>query len=736
MEFDVRAPEELQAITSDAFTARSRALVLKDTAAILSKDLQNLRKGSYSLLLSSFGRQRDVLVALETSKSHIEQLGRIRAYSISVSDSTSSREAMRAFDALLDEWTHLSAQDSGGTPTSVLQELAAKGVEKGWESLLPVLTNDFKSSFAPLGWPAQLQDLSKLPKSALQQFKAGLVDLLRVQRAGRAKPASIMPARKILSLTANTANHTLPVEPIVALEALTDPVVLRLRYHFGGGRGTDRVDKPEWIFQYILRQFDSLRPFLARVVQQVLNSEGLGEYNVESEFFVYLLHPLLAKLRRLSPILRSNPHFLPHHAAECIRFDVKAEFIIPPEYEFSCTRVITDDPVTFEAWIAAEEQAAKHSFEKVLHRDKGWEVAENGTTHVAEAFVGLLEGITSRYSSLPSLRSRAAFVSRVQLPLAGDFLARLQELHEAHLRSISLIGGLVGAVGGVRQQAKNETKSTRSVEDDGILDLCRWANSAGFVADSLSWWEDSVFFVTLWEEMRAEAIALDTSRETSEERRAPDSLFGGIIEGYKALEGRLLGSIVEEVVTLVANQMRQYVQRRDWFYPVESITPAASVELGPALSSLSNIIDVLRANLSESSCSSVVGKIAARLDERVLTNVAFTHTFSDAGGAQLQIDVAELGRAIAGVRGAQWKFLPRSSDASYLLSLPTTSDSFAPSSGSSITLPFVFESIRTLDLQDSVEAKSEFLSKIGLKSLSWAEARRLVHRREETNRLY
>lgn len=41
-------------------------------------------------------------------------------------------------------------------------------------------------------------------------------------------------------------------KPLWAIECLTDPIARRFKYHFSGNRRTNRLDKPEWYFKFIL----------------------------------------------------------------------------------------------------------------------------------------------------------------------------------------------------------------------------------------------------------------------------------------------------------------------------------------------------------------------------------------------------------------------------------------------------------------------------------------------------
>ncbi|KAJ3336825.1 hypothetical protein HDU93_002105 [Gonapodya sp. JEL0774] len=738
---DSRTPAQLGAVVSDITKARARTTIVKTSVSELREDLINLKRGSFSLVLADIARQRDQIAVFEQVKANLETLRRIHVLSSSVTAAQPPRSALNEYLALFDEWTDLESRDSSYQSVRVLKEFVTRGVEEAWTLLSRDLTAYLKSSFNLIGWPAQLPELYKLTLRAVDQLRKAIADTTKAQRVNRSKPSSITLVRTPLqpqSFFKTIASEAplepfpplphgkqLGSEPLLAIQVLAEPVVVRLRYHFGGRRETDRLDKPEWIFQYVLHQIESSQAFLVPIVQPVLDTECNAAYRVETELLHNLLPTVLSKLRRLNPELRMKPHLLPHHVSECIRFDLRINSMLPPELSFPCTRVITDNDDVFESWVTAEEQVAKYAFEECFGSARAWMNGENGGTLAAEGIVGVLEGITSRYASLPTLRHRAIFLSRVQLPLAAEFMARLQDLYDAHVRStaLTLIGDFVGAVGvGTGGGGKQQPSK---VEEDAVLELCKWATSAAYVKETLALWDESVFFISLWDDMRSNSTAkeiLHSARDLKSDRHgAYDTLFGGLIRGYRSLEERILSSVVTEVVDATATEMRSYDQKRDWRSPLfaSSAAPDTSPELAPALNYLSHTIDVLRSNLPSACCVSVISK---------------------AGGMQLRADANNLANAVLGKgqisSGTGSLSFWRLSEAAFLLSLPSTYAPDQPNFETALSVAKVHESIRSIDMGGSDDDKVEFLSRIGLRHLTWAETRRVVNRRADLGYAY
>ena len=60
-------------------------------------------------------------------------------------------------------------------------------------------------------------------------------------------------------------------EGLYAIEAMVQPIALRFKYHYDGKRDTNRLDKPEWYFTYVLNIAHEHHAFMTTVVQRLLS---------------------------------------------------------------------------------------------------------------------------------------------------------------------------------------------------------------------------------------------------------------------------------------------------------------------------------------------------------------------------------------------------------------------------------------------------------------------------------
>jgi len=74
------------------------------------------------------------------------------------------------------------------------------------------------------------------------------------------------------------SDWTSMVQHLPSLDAMTvlmQPILLRFQYHFEGKRPTNRDDKPEWCFTYVLNLVRDHTVFLCNDIQSILNENQL-----------------------------------------------------------------------------------------------------------------------------------------------------------------------------------------------------------------------------------------------------------------------------------------------------------------------------------------------------------------------------------------------------------------------------------------------------------------------------
>ncbi|CAG8791358.1 7824_t:CDS:2, partial [Cetraspora pellucida] len=64
-------------------------------------------------------------------------------------------------------------------------------------------------------------------------------------------------------------NDELP--PLLPIQIMVEPLIVRFCYHFDSKRPTTRIDKPEWYFSHVITTIKEHSPFLEGAIQAIVD---------------------------------------------------------------------------------------------------------------------------------------------------------------------------------------------------------------------------------------------------------------------------------------------------------------------------------------------------------------------------------------------------------------------------------------------------------------------------------
>lgn len=220
-----------------------------------------------------------------------------------------------------------------------------------------------------------------------------------------------------------------------------------------------------------------------------------------------LLFPILLKfLRTRMPHLVAHPALLAHTVYQTVLFD---EAIREGGFDLSRTSiyrgaeaewdgladVILREGDWFNEWLAGEKRFAETQLNEIISSPTAWTISDTRdddddltlpATESARQVRALLESITDRYSPLPALESRVAFVRVVQLPLLAAYHARVAGSLDAFE---TLSSAFVRAVPGALGQRVPDSRLTGTA---GLERLLKAYVSADYVLAALRAWSDDI----------------------------------------------------------------------------------------------------------------------------------------------------------------------------------------------------------------------------------------------------
>lgn len=519
----------------------------------LQAQLQNLdslkkAKDYLSVLARAQDLHKEVVEPATSSSVALESLSKLSSLlstvqSLSSSSSTNDSSPLKAINFLK------SQRNSAFTllRDRRIEELSQALSKANW----PPSLNQTDKQEASTSYKGKLKDNEEVRKS----WKEVCQLQKEAQKLGLMPVANVLKSRT--SQDSTSSQETLPGSDhyvgLLAVQTLLSPLLLRFRFHFDGDRNTNRLDKPEWYLSHISNliksQSDLFEPIFGDVAR-LCSRGGLGsEIDLSMELLNGLLTPLRRKIKSSVPLLLPHPSLLAHTILETINFDneLKESHTTARKGVVSISEEILGNQEWFESWLEGERSFCEERFDEFINSPDAWAISKDGmddeeqatwstltsgmgagsteeeedetnsdpsssgniapasnetpTTKSARSLVSLLESVTERYCTLPSLSQRLAFLTRVQLPILRFYLSRLAKSLDAFE---SLSSAFVRAIpGGIDSSGITSNSDSEMVKGlRGLGRLLKALLSANHISTSLRKWGETSIFIDLAYEMR------------------------------------------------------------------------------------------------------------------------------------------------------------------------------------------------------------------------------------------
>eukprot|EP00050_Salpingoeca_kvevrii_P003227 m.218715 g.218715 ORF g.218715 m.218715 type:complete len:678 (-) comp10790_c1_seq1:3239-5272(-) len=226
----------------------------------------------------------------------------------------------------------LLKQQLSSASCSSLRRLVQSTLSNCHEKLTQSLTKDLRAALDKLGWPNEVH-----ADADLASFQTAFVQLVSFQA-----PDSVV------------------LHPVAVM---MEPIVVRFLFHFRGDCKTNRGDRLDWAFRFILDFMERHDSFISKKIQPLLNKELGDNRSAKAEF----LAPLLVEIRRkLEYDLDRLEDFGGLRAAllQILAFDVQLqEFGVGSNCPGSQSAFL-DNPDLVQRWI----DAGRHTRSELLTR--------------------------------------------------------------------------------------------------------------------------------------------------------------------------------------------------------------------------------------------------------------------------------------------------------------------------------------------------------------------------------
>lgn len=549
----------------------------------------------------------------------------------------------------------------GGNNTK-LEAFLTASVESLLQELKASLAKKFQASLDAIGWPKPIPDGFALSEQQQDDFEGAFKELLLLQE----------PTFGPLDRSDNK-----PYPPLLAIEQMAAPLILRFRYHFDGKRPTNRLDKPEWYLTHILELIKDHSPFLLSFVQGIVQNTEYREYDAKNDFTRLLLGAVERKIRNSVPDMLSSPEILSHAIHETLRFDKTlrdSELYIPPgqtsEWQ-GTVQVYLNNRAWLKTWLRAEKEFSVARYNQILDDEGAWQPAYESLgekdliipTKSAEKLMDHLGIVTERYRPLTVLEHRT-FLLDVQLDILIAYHRHIRGLVDQYeSMTYSFVRVMPGA-------ASAEELASMGVE--GLRNLCQWLFSVEYVSSILKDWSEDIFFLELYKEIseRTQKVVnpMHSENEDSEAEDEPEkkldengTIFDESVRGFTQLSKRIQDLIIRNVTKEVFSNMKPYVSLASWpqieFSTVDSRQPHSpaqqdpypssfqessddvSPELYQPLNILTHSFEFLATTLPTKHFTNLYRQISIEMQDYLWQRVMMKNSFSELGGLQFTRDI-------------------------------------------------------------------------------------------------
>ncbi|KAL6590168.1 hypothetical protein LY90DRAFT_498958 [Neocallimastix californiae] len=235
----------------------------------------------------------------------------------------------------------------------------------------------------------------------------------------------------------------------LAVSTLTNPIIIRFKYHFMANNLTNRLDKPSWFFSNILSTIQRHSLFLDTIVQPLFDRENIF-MNTKNEFIHDLVEIIKQKLELDLPSLiqkvKEHPSYLDGYISEALQFDN----ILRNTYDY------------YPSNIRELSLVAKRDDNNNEKNEEKKETSDQLNEYQWE----------ERYKLLPNSEQQLVFLNDIQKKIISDYAIRIKE----YLNHLILA----------------------DLQDESIQQFCRCLSSLNYINKTLDYWETQDFYIHLW----------------------------------------------------------------------------------------------------------------------------------------------------------------------------------------------------------------------------------------------
>ncbi|KAG4301221.1 hypothetical protein PCK1_002531 [Pneumocystis canis] len=481
---------------------------------------------------------------------------------------TNEEKAFKAYQQLI-QWSNMFKKKNSSEIHSFvhLEAFVHEKLYSFWNRIEEKLSRDFSKHFEEIGWPDKIKK-EILPNSeCFQRFQSSFQTLL-------------IQHQEIIQHFGNKNEHfeytnTKHFDVLLPFFVMTHPLNIQFQYHFMEKRKTNRIDKPEWFYTYILDTISSFVNFFSTKIQNIINETPGCNRNSLNEFITALLKILKRKIQTSIKFFLMDVHIFSHFIHETIKFDnaLQQNFgYLPYNGQWDgIIHIVLGNPQTFMTWVELEKKFSIEQFQNIIDLSvspDAWDLdydslseVETKPTISSLRIKNLIESITEQYCLLKDFNQKITFFIEIQGNILYNYYERLKCAADAFEITFSRI-----------IQAVSKTKTDEMTQGKkGLKTLCRVYGSCVFIESCLSDWDNDIFFLELWQDLISNMTKNNFPGEITSFKNEnilselnQNSLFDKISSLYFNLQNRIEKLIIRHLEREIKEELRPYFRIYTW----------------------------------------------------------------------------------------------------------------------------------------------------------------------------
>lgn len=498
---------------------------------------------------------------------------------------------------------------------------------------------------------AQLDLLSRIDTIVLSyknQFSAELLESLHGSKWLKSEaslPEMTMAFTQLVNLQSLLSNSPVYPEPLWAFTVLSQSFKVSFDYHFNTEKQTNRIDKPELFFKYLLNYLSS---HITRINSLFsLKDTEFSDRFTYTEFITSALVPVRDKLEQFIHVIRKNTfegssdvdlRLLIHLIKETVTFDdaIVNEFFYDPSNDGLWPGLmIMFEYADLEKWLNLEIKLSHSNFITIVDAQNVFQIDytsvgddELKPTVSAIKLKYLFESTTSTFQRLfiPNYENSIA-LQKFKLKLFSKTFLRFLEMYYERLNEGAI------AFAELFRKTRSLLHSSKALSDDvdisgtnGLDRLFRLYCSLNYTIQSIKIWNLELIFVEL------------NSLYNKYSNTKSTTLFKSILEDYTKLEQKVFELILQFYSKTIDSLLKSYVNLNNWSRARQQHQYNVSNELVPLLETVQELL-VFSSNIgSKFDTNKLKNFVSLKIANHLFQYVIKGNHFSPSGLKQLTLD--------------------------------------------------------------------------------------------------